>query len=222
MGQAHGHGRCRLRRLGQLPDAHNAFDSTFHIRRGHTGKTSSREELTRPELPPARPGDEMEWSRDESPARRTPQALPQPPTTGPRTVRKRADRPAQHPLVGMSREYVRAGRVTEVFFSGAPHVRPAKRKLVDVVVSQEALPRALESASELYLEMPQIRILYRAPRNYAAAFTTKKLAHEVGQPSRVRVASGVGLSLGPGGSGRTASTFRLLRRADGESPGQGA
>lgn len=116
--------------------------------RGHWAKLAVGKAPTRPPLPPAQPGDAVEWTRGEAP-RRTPRALPTPPA--PRSRRKPAveiRRDTAHPVVADAKDDFLRGRVAE---SG--HLRPSRRRLPDLYVSQETLERALTFASALFWEL---------------------------------------------------------------------
>ena len=116
--------------------------------RGHWAKLAVGKAPKRPPLPPAQPGDAVEWTRGEAP-RRTPRALPAAPT--PRGRRKPAveiRRDTGHPVIAGAREDFLRGRVAD---SG--HLRPSRRRLPDLYVSQEALERALTLASALFWEL---------------------------------------------------------------------
>lgn len=99
-----------------------------------------------PSLPPVRPEDELEWSR-EGGLTRAAQPLPKPPVLVPkRHARPRAQRPSQHPLVVGAMELFCAGRESDSGF-----LKPSKKLLIDLVVSKGALPRALQIANDLFL-----------------------------------------------------------------------
>lgn len=98
----------------------------------------------KPALPALRPRDELEWVGGDEPGRFfRPTSVP---TTPPEPAPKRRFLAGTiHPLlVGMQ----------EVFEVSTPndtgHLRPSKRKLVDVFVSKEQLERGLEFLNTLY------------------------------------------------------------------------
>jgi hypothetical protein len=100
----------------------------------------------RPELPEARPGQEIEWNREGVP-RCLPRPSPQPPETLPaRRVRKPADRTALHELLVGARKHFAKDRGTST-----GHIRPWRQVLVDVYVTEATLERALELANDLFL-----------------------------------------------------------------------
>lgn len=93
-------------------------------------------------LPDVEPGDEIEWSRDGSPAATSPMS-----SMSPRKWASDAKRPARHPLLDGAR-----GHFDEVRAGGEKlYVVPRKRSLVDVFVTPGTLERALKLASDLFL-----------------------------------------------------------------------
>jgi hypothetical protein len=115
--------------------------------RGYWAQLAVGKAPPRPDLPEARPGDELEWSRDGEP-RRVPRALPKPPEKDAQTARPRGIRPAQHSLLIGAREHFQAARVSD---SG--YLRPMKRRLVDVFVTRATLDRAFYLANTLFLAL---------------------------------------------------------------------
>jgi hypothetical protein len=63
-------------------------------------------------------------------------------------VRRAEDSAKQHPLVVDVQQYFDAARVSD-----AGYLRPRKRLMLDLCVSQGTLPRALEVANKLYLDL---------------------------------------------------------------------
>jgi hypothetical protein len=116
--------------------------------RGYWAQLQFGKAIARPPLPPAQPGDELDWSKDGTPRRRAP-VHPQPPAQrGPRG-RRVGPRPERHPLVvGVKESFEQTFPVSE---SG--YLRPRKRLLPDVLVTAGTLERALDVASELYLTL---------------------------------------------------------------------
>lgn len=98
--------------------------------RGYWAKLAVGKASPKPALPEARPGDELEWSRDGEP-RRVARALPKPPEEAAQSARhSRRMRPARHELLVGAREHFQAGRESD---SG--YLRPTKRRVVDVFVT---------------------------------------------------------------------------------------
>jgi hypothetical protein len=116
--------------------------------RGYWVQLEAGKAPTRPPLPPPRPGDELEWSRDGTPAR-APREPPRAPVDGTRIRRRRKDqRPQLHKLLVGTREQFLVGRVSDVGY-----LRPQKRLLPDIFVSKDALDRAFAIANDLYLTL---------------------------------------------------------------------
>ncbi len=121
-----------------------------HPSRGHWAQLAVGKASERPALPEAEPGDELEWSRDGEP-RRAPRPLPRAPARGASApLMTRIKRPSRHPLVSGAREHFDAARVSD-----DGYLKPLKRCLVDVYVTREILPRALETANELFLTLQE-------------------------------------------------------------------
>ncbi len=116
--------------------------------RGYWPQVKVGKKNPRPPLPPAEPGDDLEWVRDGSvPARQPVVALPR----GRRPKMVRADRPARHPLLVGVREYFDAARVST--YDDEKYAKPYKRNVVDVYVSKEVVKRALDAANDLFLAL---------------------------------------------------------------------
>lgn len=76
--------------------------------RGYWVQLKVGKALERPALPEARPGDELEWSRDGEP-RRVPRSLPKAREVAPaKRVRLRGERPSHHSLLVGAREHLMA------------------------------------------------------------------------------------------------------------------
>jgi hypothetical protein len=116
--------------------------------RGYWAQLAVGKASPKPDLPEARPGDELEWSRDSEP-RRVPRALPKPPEVAAQSARDpRRIRPARHGLLVGAHEHFQAARVSD---SG--YLRPTKRRLVDVFATKATLDRALDLANALFLAL---------------------------------------------------------------------
>jgi hypothetical protein len=113
-------------------------------RRGYWAKLAVGRVSEREALPQAALGDELEWSRGETSVLRS-QAMPTLP--GAPRVRKRVrlEREGLHPLLIEAKPHLEGAQLTEVGY-----LRPAKRNLVDIFVSAEALQRTLETSSRLF------------------------------------------------------------------------
>jgi hypothetical protein len=117
--------------------------------RGYWAKLAVGKQSPRPELLEPRPGDQIIWNRsgESHPVRR---ALPRPPVIRPR--RKPAVVKAQsevHLLIHGAKMHFEAGRTSY----DSEYLKPAKRSLVDLVVSKAALDKALGFANELFREL---------------------------------------------------------------------
>lgn len=112
---------------------------------GYWAKLAVGKILPRPPLPEAGPGDELEWLRNGEPRKRrtTPCA---PDSSQPMRVRRRAERPSQHHLVSGAKIHFENVRKTD-----AGYLKPTKKLLPDLIVSNNTLDRALDIANELFL-----------------------------------------------------------------------
>ena len=119
--------------------------------RGYWAQLEVGKAPAKPVLPEPRPGDELEWSRDRE-ARRAPSALPKPPRERAPSLphRPRARNAARHQLVAGAREHFEGAKVSD-----RGYLRPTKRRLVDVFVSEGALDRALKVANVLFLALEE-------------------------------------------------------------------
>lgn len=119
--------------------------------RGYWKKLEVGKAPPRPELPAVAPGDLLEWWKGQLlPAVTAPRPLPQAPAA-PARPRRRPNRPALHPLVAHTKALLHAAPAPTSLFR-VPYLMPAKRKLVDIVVTKEQLDRAAALMSELLLE----------------------------------------------------------------------
>lgn len=129
--------------------------------RGYWAQLQVGKAPSRPPLPEARPGEELEWSQNGVP-RRAPRAVPRPPEHGlRRRTRPRGERPTQHELLVGARGHFDAAKESDWGY-----LRPLKKLLVDVFVSKDALDRALETANAIFLafEDRRHRVVF-APRD---------------------------------------------------------
>jgi hypothetical protein len=119
--------------------------------RGYWAKRQFGKAPTRPPLPDARPGEVLEWERGDGVPRL---ARPGAPLVGDGIRRRRKaslrERPSRHQLVVGVRESFEKARLSEVGY-----LRPFKRNLVDIFVSKETLPHALDTANELFLRLEE-------------------------------------------------------------------
>lgn len=111
--------------------------------RGYWAKLAVGKALPVPALPEARAGDPLGWSRDGTPIPRAKPALPK--TRSPRAA-ARPSLPAMHALISGTKAVILNSRPVD---DGA-HLRPFKRRLVDITSSQACLDRALLLANSLF------------------------------------------------------------------------
>ncbi|WP_396215479.1 hypothetical protein [Gemmatimonas sp.] len=114
--------------------------------RGYWAKLAVNKAPKRPPLPPANPGDAVEWTRGQA-LRRERRALPVAPETRRRTkVKSTIPTDGPHPVVAnVKQDFLNSRRAAD---SG--HLRPFRRALPDLYVSPEILDRALTVSSTLY------------------------------------------------------------------------
>jgi hypothetical protein len=115
--------------------------------RGYWAKLAVGKAPKQPPLPEPRPGDPLEWTRDGTLPKRA-RSLPKPPDQRPRwkhTVKRQL--PDRHPLVSGAKPLFEAGRLSW----HSKYLKPAKRLLVDLAVTQTGLDKAIAFANELFL-----------------------------------------------------------------------
>lgn len=117
--------------------------------RGYWAKLAVGKAPPIPPLPDARPGDELAWSRDGQHSK-VAKLPPRPPSTATHKRSKSvAPRPSQHPLTVGARAHFETGRLSYE----AGYLKPLKRNLVDLVVSETGLDKALSFATMLFLSL---------------------------------------------------------------------
>jgi hypothetical protein len=115
--------------------------------RGYWAKVAVGKAPQKPDLPDARPGDELVWSRDQDQTKIT-RPLPRPPISRRRKRTKPAEAfPDQHPLIKGAKSLFEAGRLSH----NSSYLKPAKKLLVDLTVSKTGLDKALYFANQLFL-----------------------------------------------------------------------
>lgn len=116
--------------------------------RGYWAQRAVGKVQSRPPLPEAEPGDELEWVRNGVP-KRAPFAPPKPPDDlARRRPRPRSERPSRHELLSSAREHFDAASEVKT-----GHLRPSKFLLADIFVSKDTLGRAFDVANELFLSL---------------------------------------------------------------------
>lgn len=148
--------------------------------RGYWAKLAVGKAPPIPPLPDARPGDELVWPWDgQYVAVRRP--LPRPPsTTEEKRPRSSARQPRQHPLINGAKPHFQAGRLSR----DAGYLKPAKKLLVDLIVTKTCLDKALSFANHLFSlceEYGYRVILSPSGENYTRAEVDE---HEVPRKNR--------------------------------------
>lgn len=115
--------------------------------RGYWAMLAAGKKPPIPPLPDPQPGDQMTWSRgghDINVARPLPR-----PSSGvrKRRLRPKAERPSQHPLVHGVKGLFEKGR----YKNETGYLRPDKQLLVDLIVTQSCIEKALSFANQLFL-----------------------------------------------------------------------
>jgi hypothetical protein len=116
-----------------------------HPTRGYWAKLAVGKAPAQPNLPEARPGDELEWNRDGE-AKRAP-GIPQGPPM-PSRRRRHTTLSGLHELTGDAHQHFEGVRELENGF-----LKPTKKLLVDVSASRPTIQRALELANKLFVEL---------------------------------------------------------------------
>lgn len=117
--------------------------------RGYWAKLAVGKAPKPPPLPEPRPGDPLEWTRDGTLPKRA-RSLPKPPDQRPRRKRTvQRQLPDRHPLVSGAKPLFETGRLS---WHGK-YLKPAKKLLVDLAVTQTGLDKAIAFANELFLAL---------------------------------------------------------------------
>ena len=116
--------------------------------RGYWAKMAVGKAPAQPPLPEIRPGDQAVWNRSGT-AQPVSRPLPKPPATKPKRKSALAARiPEIHPLIHGAEGHFEVGRTS--YWS--KYLRPAKRNLVDLIVSKSGVDKALDFANALFRE----------------------------------------------------------------------
>jgi hypothetical protein len=118
--------------------------------RGYWAKLAVGKTQEQVPLPEAQPGYELIWSRDGS-SEQVPRPLPKPPDRTRRVRPIPALRVNQHPLINGAKAIFESGRLS---YEGG-YLKPAKKLLVDLVVTQPALDKALSFANQFFLSLEE-------------------------------------------------------------------
>jgi hypothetical protein len=114
---------------------------------GYWAKVKAGWPARKPPLPDPRPGDEVVWSKDGQHID-IKRPLPSPPSNSPkRRKRSSMPRPTVHPLIVGAKEHFETGRLSHE----GDYLKPAKKLLIDLVVSKTGLDKALSFANDLFL-----------------------------------------------------------------------
>ena len=116
--------------------------------KGYWAKLAAGITTPKPLLPDAKPGDDVEWARNGYAT-----VMPYPPpealesATFKRT-RSIKNRPSKHKLIADAPEHFK-----EINVSMSGYLKPRKKLLLDLIVSEKSLSRGLEIANELFLAL---------------------------------------------------------------------
>jgi len=115
--------------------------------RGYWAKLAVGKAPKKPDLPDARPGDELVWSRGQDQIKIT-RPLPRPPISRRRKRTRPAEAfPDQHPLIKGAKSLFESGRLS----FNSIYLKPYKKLLVDLTVSKTGLDKVLSFANQLFL-----------------------------------------------------------------------
>jgi hypothetical protein len=117
--------------------------------RGYWAKLAFGKHTTKPELPDPQPGDQIVWSRGGG-SHAVKKPLPRAPAQKLKRKPKLAALASDlHPLIRGARAHFDVDRTSY----DSSYLKPAKRILVDLVVSKTGLDKALSFANQLFLEL---------------------------------------------------------------------
>lgn len=162
--------------------------------RGYWAKLAVGKAPEKPPLPPARPGDPIIWSKEGVAVQIT---RPSTASSSQTARRRRATRILPggdaHPLVAGAKELFAAGRLS--FEAG--YLKPAKRLLIDLAVTQRGLDKAIEFANQLFLSLearghrvtlaPKEEPLRRADVDEREETTRNRMYNNLWSPGRCTV-----------------------------------
>ena len=119
--------------------------------RGYWAKLAVGKASPKPNLPDARPGDEIVWARGDA-QWETKRPVPKPPSDRPKRRAMRVKRTnTEHALITGAKALFEEGRVAY----GVGYLKPRKRLLVDIVATKTGLDKALSFSSELFLALEE-------------------------------------------------------------------
>ena len=117
-----------------------------HPPRGYWARKAAGEKMPVPPLPPAGPGDPVEWVKGVAVMERTPPLAP-PPTPKSKPARP-VVRPSTHPLVTAWRGFLEEATPTE-----AGYLVPRKKNVLDAFVTKAAMRAAAETLNAIFIEL---------------------------------------------------------------------
>ena len=116
---------------------------------GYWNKLAVGKAPKKPDLPDARPGDELVWLRDRDQLK-VKRPLPRPPAImrrrRPKLIEPCSD---EHPLIKGAKPLFEAGPLSR----DSGYLKPEKKLLVDLTVSKTGLDKALSFANQLFLSL---------------------------------------------------------------------
>jgi hypothetical protein len=116
--------------------------------RGYWAKLAVGKAPPKPPLPEARPGDESIWTKGGGHYSKVDKALPRSPSKRrKRKSKPSASQPRKHPLLNGAKRHFE----NERYVHDVGYLKPAKKILVDLVVSKPCRDKALSFANELFL-----------------------------------------------------------------------
>jgi hypothetical protein len=149
-------------------------------KRGYWAKLAVGKAPKVPALPDPQPGDELKWRREDE-VYQANRPLPKPPASTPRRRSKEAHSQAdEHSLIKGAKVFFEAARTSR----DVGYLKPAKRLLVDLVVTKTVLDKALLLANQIFMSLEA-----RGHRVVVAAEAEQFRRDEVEErekPSRVR------------------------------------
>lgn len=143
---------------------------------GYWAKLEAGKKVVQPPLPEVRPEDELEWDRNHVGSIR---ARPQPkaPSKAPRAPARSRKPRGTHRMLGEARAHFLKSRKP---FND--YLRPYKKLLVDIIVSEKSLTAALNLANELFYAFEDCG--YRVTLEAADARSTRPTIDEREKPGR--------------------------------------
>jgi hypothetical protein len=162
-------------------------------RRGYWARLAVGKVGPRPNLPPPAIGAEIVWVRDGSGPIVSKQVVQAPVDLQASPIRRRPEGAVEHALVVGAKAHFESARESW----DVPYLKPAKRNIVDVVVTKGALEKALVFANELFLtlETNKYRVMLAEQRGFWPRVEPdlredkkeRKFASSIWRPAKVTV-----------------------------------